>query len=359
MQVNHEVKTDIGQAETNEEMQNCGCDNAIRYEIDGKPYAWYHRLKDVHEFDYYELITGCWQSSVNGISNKYNADFWIFSSETELLRGDWHPAWRSCDYDDCDHHVGFPRDCGPRKPVLRNWNCLPDSNPNDCQQTTRFFVRTCKSILPLALATHMGWTFVCSVLFLVGVYLAAGIGRNVHKKGGYAVLKAHGGWTEMLPHRTFWGQLYGLVRDGIHFSLNRGQRGGGRRAERTTVDGEGLLHAKRSRTDPPPPPPNDPPPPAEVPRRRRRGDERKRGKAARKKDGATVMPKAKSGRRMHSQPPPSPHPSTPTTDCSHTAAVSECSEEVTASTGSERTKLEERRDQSVHPSMAKVSVITM
>jgi hypothetical protein len=57
MQVNHEVKTDIGQAETNEEMQNCGCDNAIRYEIDGKPYAWYHRLKDVHEFDYYELIT--------------------------------------------------------------------------------------------------------------------------------------------------------------------------------------------------------------------------------------------------------------------------------------------------------------
>ena len=41
----------------------------------------------------YEMITGCWKSE----NNKVNADFWLFSTEAELLAGDWHPAWLAMD----------------------------------------------------------------------------------------------------------------------------------------------------------------------------------------------------------------------------------------------------------------------
>eukprot|EP01052_Picozoa_sp_SAG31_P041363 SAG31_NODE_6253_length_2102_cov_1.213180_1_plen_148_part_00 len=96
-QVNGKVTTDIGKSAVNEEVQNCDCDNAIRYDVSGKPYAYYHRLNDVSSWDMYGMLTGCWKSE----NNKANADFWMFSTEAELLKGDWHPAWRSCDCE-CD-----------------------------------------------------------------------------------------------------------------------------------------------------------------------------------------------------------------------------------------------------------------
>lgn len=46
------VKTDLGASKVNEEGQNCGEDNAIRYEIKNKPYAWYHRITGATDFEY-------------------------------------------------------------------------------------------------------------------------------------------------------------------------------------------------------------------------------------------------------------------------------------------------------------------
>ena len=47
----------------------------------------------VSSWNMYEMITGCWKSE----NNKVNADFWLFSTEAELLAGDWHPAWLALD----------------------------------------------------------------------------------------------------------------------------------------------------------------------------------------------------------------------------------------------------------------------
>ena len=79
-QVDGKVITDIGKSAVNEEMENCKCDNALRYDINGKPYVYYHRLQDPAGFDTHEVITGCWKEE----GNKVNADIWLFSTEAEL-----------------------------------------------------------------------------------------------------------------------------------------------------------------------------------------------------------------------------------------------------------------------------------
>eukprot|EP01052_Picozoa_sp_SAG31_P041364 SAG31_NODE_6253_length_2102_cov_1.213180_2_plen_257_part_00 len=116
--------------------------------------------------------------------------------------------------DDCKRHVGFPRDCGPREPVIRMWNCIEGSTASDCQKNTRFYVRTCASALPLSIATNESWAFVWLVMIGGGVYLAAGMVASNRRTGATGL--------DALPHRRFWVQLYGLVVDGLQYTRSRG-----------------------------------------------------------------------------------------------------------------------------------------
>ena len=101
--------------------------------VNGKPHSYYRRThgpdgdfhnegkkksdaeaweKEGQKFSAWELITGCWRSKQQtGAPNKLGEDFQMFSSEPEFFARS--PAWTFCNYDDCAHKVGYPRDCGP------------------------------------------------------------------------------------------------------------------------------------------------------------------------------------------------------------------------------------------------------
>jgi len=327
-QVNGKTVTDIGKSAVNEEMENCKCDNAFRYEINGAPYVYYHRLKDPSGFDTYEVMTGCWKEE----GNKVNDDIWLFSTEAEMLKGDWHPAWRYCDYDDCANHVGFPRDCGPRAAVLRNWNCLEGSNLGDCQKNTKFYVRTCGGVLPLAISTNLGWTFSWCAILGAMAYLVVGMGMENRRTGAKGV--------KALPHRAFWLQLHGLVMDGVQFSA--------RRAGVTLPAGSAYSRLPAHAA---PAPPTAPPSSRSDESKRQRGrKEEARPSRKAKTDKKKARAKDKDGRR--------PAASAPAAEAPAGSASSEAGAEATVEERA-RQQLAEQRDTTVHSSMAKVQVVTL
>lgn len=324
-QVNGKVVTDIGKSAVNEEMENCKCDNAFRYEINGKPYVYYHRLKDPSEseFDTYEVMTGCWKEE----GNKVNADIWLFSSETELLQNDWHPAWRSCDYDDCKSHVGFPRDCGPRAAVIRNWNCLEGSNAGDCQHNTKFYVRTCGGVLPLAISTNLGWTLTWFVGLGGLAYVTVGMLMQNRRTGAKGMAA--------LPHRTFWLQVHGLVKDGVQFTASRAgvTLTGGAYSRLPYV---GPHQGPRSSDGVPPPLPPS------------RKDEGKSHRSKSKKEKAV-----KPSRRENKQKEEPGAKGAAAREASNSEGGAPEVAEARAR------QLAEQRDDTVHSSMAKVQVVTL
>ena len=110
--------------------------------VNGKPHSYYRRThgpdgdfhnegkkksdaeaweKEGQKFSAWELITGCWRSKQQtGAPNKLGEDFQMFSSEPEFFARS--PAWTFCNYDDCAHKVGYPRDCGPTGDIKFAWH---------------------------------------------------------------------------------------------------------------------------------------------------------------------------------------------------------------------------------------------
>lgn len=338
-QADGKIVTDIGKSAVNAEMQNCDCENAFRYDINGKPYVYYHRLKDVSDFDTYAVMTDCWKED----GNKVNSDIWMFSTEAELLKGDWHPAWRFCDYDDCARHVGFPRDCGPRQAVIRNWNCLQGSNLGDCQKNTKFYVRSCGSVLPLAVSTNLGWTV--TFLAIVGVMGYLAIGMTIeHRRTGAKGIAA-------LPHRRFWLGMYGLVRDGLHFSAGHVGLPLGTRAQYSQVSAQAHIAAAVDV------------PKRTSPKRSRSTASHKKQKQMRSLAGPEDHQPTLSGRSKHRNSEEkrsntrankngASKPRPPDGSDDHERGQGHGEEQSTR-------QLAERRDASTHSSMARVQVVTL
>ena len=282
--------------------------------------VYVHRLKDPADFDTHAVFTECWKEE----GNKINADIWMFSTEAELLKGDWHPAWRSCDYDDCKRHVGFPRDCGPRAAVLRNWNCIPGSTMSDCQKNTKFYVRTCGGVLPLAVSTNLGWTFIWFVGLGGMAYLTVGMTMQNRRTGAKGM--------SALPHRRFWLQLHGLVKDGVQFSATRaGVTLPAGYSRIPAVAPQALTH-----DSPVPQPPSS----------RKEGEGKSRRSKSKKEKAAAPERKEKKGKSKSS--------------AAAVLAASSSSEVGAPAAVEERARqLAEQRDSTVHSSMAKVQVVTL
>jgi hypothetical protein len=123
----------------------------IKYEVSGKVHSVYRRShgpdgdfhkasgdrqgnpggasaweKEGAKFNAFELMSGCWRSkqSSGGAPNAIATDFQIFATEAAYFDRSSHPGWAFCNYDDCSdkggNEVGFPRDCGPAAPGIRN-----------------------------------------------------------------------------------------------------------------------------------------------------------------------------------------------------------------------------------------------
>ena len=228
-------------------------DAAIKYEIDGKPHSYYRRTRGPEKtgvdawkkgacgqcdgFDPFELIADYWRSKqTNGATNQLGAekDFEMFSTEAEFFAR--APVWSYCDYDDVAHHVGYPRDCGPKGADNCKWHALEGSDPHCGKANVAFYVNTCGSWAePLGAEVSDGtlsWEFL-GLLFL-GIILYLLIGSAYNKRYG-RIAGVAGVWDlRLLPHRAFWLQFHGLVLDGIEFTRARGGR-------RRKPDGDGNL----------------------------------------------------------------------------------------------------------------------
>jgi hypothetical protein len=99
-----------------------------------------------------------------------------------------------------------------------NWNNYlgVKSTNHDGKKTTRFYIRTCPHTLPLPLATSPGWTFVSLCVSVSFCYLVPAVVYK-RKRTGAKGLAA-------LPHRTRWLQLYGLVLDGCQLCRSKAQQ---------------------------------------------------------------------------------------------------------------------------------------
>jgi hypothetical protein len=75
---------------------------------------YYRRYTAVKDFAIYDYLKNNWKSS----ANRLNKDFGIFSSYQDALVK--QNPWRFCNYD--DKGIGFPRDCGKKKPGRGQWN---------------------------------------------------------------------------------------------------------------------------------------------------------------------------------------------------------------------------------------------
>eukprot|EP01052_Picozoa_sp_SAG31_P022135 SAG31_NODE_1747_length_7364_cov_5.070750_5_plen_288_part_00 len=146
-----------------------------------------------------------------GAPNKLGDDFQMYSTEQDFFARS--PAWTFCNYDDCDHHVGFPRDCGPSGQTSYKWHSFSGA-PAGGQTDVSFYVNTCNGWSPPAIelgpVNSFGWEFIILCLFGVLLYLVPGMYLE-HRKSGAKGFAA-------LPHRAFWMNLRALVKDGIEFS---------------------------------------------------------------------------------------------------------------------------------------------
>ena len=101
----------------------------IKYEIDGKTYAVYKRKTMLLSFKPYSYLVQTWSSR----NNVLNRDFELYSSFADAAAG--RNKWQFCNYD--DNGVGFPRDCGPTKPVGGRWTSWGRGG----QRNVAFYIR--------------------------------------------------------------------------------------------------------------------------------------------------------------------------------------------------------------------------
>ena len=89
-------------------------------------------------------MADCWRSvQKGGAPNKLGVDFEMFSTEKDFFAR--QPVWKSCDYDDCKSHVGYPRDCGPNGPVDYQWHLFEGGDGRHASGDVAFYVNTCNN----------------------------------------------------------------------------------------------------------------------------------------------------------------------------------------------------------------------
>jgi hypothetical protein len=84
----------------------------------------YYKRTSRSPFSAYSNMKNCWES----FNNQLNVDFKLYST-LEDMNADRN-AWISCNYDDCTHGIGFPRDCGPSGLISGQWNSETSLSPN-------------------------------------------------------------------------------------------------------------------------------------------------------------------------------------------------------------------------------------
>jgi hypothetical protein len=323
-----------GLSEDNVKAAYLSCDEhhtVIRYDIGEKPYAYYRRLKQRSQdskFNPFELMSECWKSKQDsGAGNELGVDFQIFSTEADTNAR--QPVWKFCNYDDCGSKVGFPRDCGPNGQVRDNWHMFKEGLTNG-KSRVAFYVTTCNGWSPPLLEIDngsLGWAF--SLLVLLGTlgYCIAGAALNKRKgvKPTSDAWKLERAIGTQLPHRLFWRHTLALVHDGVAFARHKAGLDPGR-----ARGAEGLSsHLQPTARGGNPAEPEF------------RTEKSQKGKRAKKKSSKKPGSKHKREGRVGTATPAS------------AATCSEGPRWVGAAAG-----LDEQRDETVHSSQAKVTVVS-
>ena len=90
---------------------------------------FYRRISPWKGTDIKSLFLHTWSISSNGKANRLNVDFELYSSYDDALKR--IRRWNWCNYN--DRGIGFPRDCGPHRPVggqWRSWSSRTSWNKN-------------------------------------------------------------------------------------------------------------------------------------------------------------------------------------------------------------------------------------
>ena len=208
-----------------------------------------------------------------------------------------------------------------------NWNnYLGAKSKNTAgMKTTRFYIRTCPHDLPLPLATSPGWAFVSLCIIVSFCYLVPAMAYK-RKKTGAAGMAA-------LPHRTQWLQLYGLVLDGCQLCRHNAKRIVAGDSSGVPASSDGVVDAAEESSN-----------------SSTASKSSKSKKVA--KDSRRTSKSGSKGKTKHSS-----------RDKQKKGAKAEpllANDAVSVAASAEQQRmLEERRDQTVHSSMAKVEVFTM
>jgi len=123
--------TDVGTPKTDSGFTK---GSMFRYDINGKPYAYYKRITAIRgSVSIRSLMIGTWSVRKG---NKFNKDFKLYSSEDDA-KANRH-AWKACNGD--HRGVGFPRDCGPNRLVGWKWAASNSRRSCGASRTVAFYV---------------------------------------------------------------------------------------------------------------------------------------------------------------------------------------------------------------------------
>ncbi len=116
---------------------------ALTYDKNSGVHTMYFNGKQIHKrgggsraIDPRHLFVDTWSSSQNGVGNRLNQDFELYSSEANALRR--HDRWRFCNYD--DRGIGFPRDCGHHRGRGGQWRSW-SPRVRDRRRCWRYLIR--------------------------------------------------------------------------------------------------------------------------------------------------------------------------------------------------------------------------
>eukprot|EP01051_Picozoa_sp_SAG22_P008686 SAG22_NODE_679_length_7944_cov_2.240408_5_plen_392_part_00 len=170
-------------------------------------------LKQIKEISFnYQYISG--YSDKGGKAKSSTFELWIQDESGKDAAGPLYtsPPLEKYSYDKCNH-------CYSPAVSVSIAGCPACAKLTD---TPHYFVfrfqnneRNCQLLLPIEIQIgHNDWDmFLVAFFTLVGTYLAVGTlhGTFIKKKKG----------LETLPHPAFWGEVGGLVKDGLAFSLGK------------------------------------------------------------------------------------------------------------------------------------------
>lgn len=100
----------------------------------------YKRLTHRGTINFKELFLNNWVTSPTGGSNIFGTDFKLFSNLDEAQND--RNSWTFCNFD--ESKIAFPRHCGPKGPILDQWNSLLSKTPS--QDDYAFYIYTGASV---------------------------------------------------------------------------------------------------------------------------------------------------------------------------------------------------------------------